>query len=142
VARGVDKRKKTPRRPRAKDPVRVQAALKGWDTRRRKALAREREARRLAKIRQQAAIKGWETRRKNKRARSRRAKKGWRTRWFRQARYAAADGLHGKLRADWKVLVAMIDNNDPAWLAFLARAEELGFTTRAARDEWFSPQML
>ncbi len=43
----------------------TESALKAWVTRRLKAAAIQREAKRLAKKRTQAALKAWKTRRKN-----------------------------------------------------------------------------
>lgn len=143
-------RKKTKKRKKALTRAEQRKRREAAELRRRRKLAVERAARRLAKERAEkklkkkrsdAAKKGWKAHEKKKKQRRERAKKGWRTRWFRQAREEAADGLRGKKRQDWKVLVAMIDNDDAVWLAFLARAEELGFTSSQARDEWFSPAM-
>jgi hypothetical protein len=114
-------------------------AQKGWETRRKRERARKREEARRAKARSEAAKKGWVTRRKRAKVRSKAATKGWRTRKFRAARERAVNGLRGKKRADWQILVGLIENDDPVWLAFLAEAEKLGFTSYQARDEWFSP---
>ncbi len=117
-----------PRIPRSEWPAKRKSA----PTRQEIALSRKRAA---------GAKQGWDTRRREAKKRSQRSKRGWKTRWFRQARHEAVDGLHGANRAHWITLRALIENNDALWLAFLERAAELGFSSRQARDEWFSPTL-
>jgi hypothetical protein len=133
--------RKTPPRSKKLTAAQVRARRQAALARELKREAEQRKKAAAKRKRREAALKGWEKRRKEARQRSERARRGWRTRHFRKAREQAVNGLRGRNARDWRVLFDLIDNEDPIWLAFLARAEELGFSSRQARDEWFSPTM-
>lgn len=50
--------------------------------------------------------------------------------------------LHGKRRADRMLLQSMIDSGDRRYVEFMKRMRKLGFSDKAARDEFFSPEVV
>jgi hypothetical protein len=59
-----------------------------------------------------------------------------------EARREDLGHLHGKRRADRMLLQSMIDSSDRRYERFMKRMRKLGFSDKAARDEFFSPEVL
>lgn len=64
------------------------------------------------------------------------------THQFRLTRVIALPNVHGKRKNDLVVLRAMINSEHNIWQKFSKLGEDLGLSSRAIRNEWFSPKLM
>lgn len=115
----------------------------------REAYERSERARQAAVARAEQAREREASARREAATRARAQREAWRTRRFREGReeilkehglvYPNGAAITGHTGRTHIALTAMLRNNDPAWLEFLAMAEGQGRTIREAKAEWYSP---
>lgn len=72
--------------------------------------------------------------------RSEAAKRGWATRRFHAAR-EEGPRFDGNTPGGHAALTAMIQDDEPEWIAFLQTAELSGRSSQEAKKEWYSPKL-
>jgi len=125
------------------------AALKGWETIRRKERESTKYREELQVKRRAAAKKGVYTRRIRAAeakgdvitAAELRGELRGENRYKQELLEGGWNGLHGSNPEHRAILQAMIDHHDKQWEIFLKTALELGYSARQARNMWFSPKV-